>query len=126
MDFWKVPPLSRCGASASRPWAPSLTGRRRCVIPSGQGPVLGWIVPHSSPESAMNAEATPSKGLKITVIILRTLMGLLFLFSSAYYFLKLPVPPLSGDMKTFNDGLMAASRSWLVIQDATTSPVFRS
>lgn len=57
----------------------------------------------------MNAEsATPSKGLKITVIILRTLMGLLFLFSSAYYFLKLPVPPLAGDMKTFNDGLMAS------------------
>ena len=56
----------------------------------------------------MNAEATPSKGLKITVIILRTLMGLLFLFSSAYYFLKLPVPPLSGDMKAFNDGLMAS------------------
>ncbi|HZU52704.1 MAG TPA: DoxX family membrane protein [Holophagaceae bacterium] len=57
----------------------------------------------------MNAEATtPSKGLKITVIILRTLMGLLFLFSAAYYFFKLPVPPLTGDMKTFNDGLMAS------------------
>ncbi len=58
----------------------------------------------------MNAEATPSKGLKITVIILRTLMGLLFLFASITYFLKLitppPLPP--GDMKTFNEGLMAA------------------
>ena len=56
----------------------------------------------------MTTEATPNKALKITVIILRTLMGLLFLFSSAYYFLKLPVPPLSGDMKAFNDGLMAS------------------
>lgn len=57
----------------------------------------------------MTAEATPSKGLKITVILLRTLMGLLFLFSSAYYFLKLPVPVLPpGDLKTFNDGLVAA------------------
>jgi uncharacterized membrane protein YphA (DoxX/SURF4 family) len=58
----------------------------------------------------MNASATtPSKGLKITVIILRTLMGLLFLFSAGYYFFKLPVPALPpGDMKTFNDGLIAS------------------
>ena len=43
------------------------------------------------------------------MIILRTLMGLLFLFASITYFFKLiPVPPLTGDMKTFNDGLMAS------------------
>jgi uncharacterized membrane protein YphA (DoxX/SURF4 family) len=57
----------------------------------------------------MNAEATPGKSLKITVIILRTLMGLLFLFASITYFLKVgPQPQLTGDMKTFNDGLMAS------------------
>ncbi|HEU4952860.1 MAG TPA: hypothetical protein VFT46_12995 [Holophagaceae bacterium] len=57
----------------------------------------------------MTAEAIPSKAFRISVIILRTLMGLLFLFSSAYYFLNLPVPPLPpGDLKTFNDGLVAA------------------
>lgn len=66
----------------------------------------------------MNAEATPSKGLKITVIILRTLMGLLFFLGAAAYFLAMAFPhsqlaaamspPLTGDMKTFNDGLMAS------------------
>ena len=58
----------------------------------------------------MNAEATaPGKGMKITMIVLRTLMGLLFLFASITYFFKLvPTPPLAGDMKTFNDGLMAS------------------
>jgi putative oxidoreductase len=58
----------------------------------------------------MNAEATaPGKGMKITMIVLRTLMGLLFLFASITYLFKLfPTPPLAGDMKTFNDGLMAS------------------
>ncbi len=58
----------------------------------------------------MNAEATPGKGLKITVIVFRTLMGLLFLFSSITYFLHLitppPIPP--GPLKAFNDGIEAA------------------
>ena len=58
----------------------------------------------------MNAEATPSKGLKITVLILRTLMGLLLLFGSITYLFHLitppPMPP--GDLKTFNEGLMAS------------------
>lgn len=36
-------------------------------------------------------------------------MGLLFLFSSIAYFAKLfPEPELSGDMRTFNEGLKAA------------------
>ena len=58
----------------------------------------------------MNASAaTPGKGLKITMIVFRTLMGLLFLFASITYFFKLvPTPPLTGDMKTFNDGVMAS------------------
>ena len=67
----------------------------------------------------MNAEAaTPGKGLKITMILLRTLMGLLFLLGAIAYFLamffphsglaKSMAPPLQGDMKTFNDGLMAS------------------
>lgn len=54
----------------------------------------------------MNA---PSKALKITMVILRTLMGLLFLFASiTYLFHLITPPPLTGDMKTFNDGLMAS------------------
>jgi uncharacterized membrane protein YphA (DoxX/SURF4 family) len=47
--------------------------------------------------------------MKIAVIIVRVLMGLLFLFSSVVYLFKLfPVPPMEGDMKTFNDGLTAS------------------
>jgi putative oxidoreductase len=47
--------------------------------------------------------------MKIAVIIVRVLLGLLFLFSSVVYLLQLfPVPPLQGDMKTFNDGLTAS------------------
>ena len=57
----------------------------------------------------MNAKAAPSNGLKITVLILRTLMGLLFLFASITYFFHLITPPpATGDVKTFNDGMMAA------------------
>lgn len=47
--------------------------------------------------------------MKIAVIIVRTLMGLLFLFASITYLFKLITPPpLTGDMKVFNDGLEAA------------------
>ena len=68
----------------------------------------------------MNAEATtPGKGLKITMIILRTLMGLLFLFASITYFMMtlaphsyvaqhMTQPPTTGAVKTFNDGIEAA------------------
>ena len=58
----------------------------------------------------MNAATTPGKGMKITMIVLRTLMGLLFLFASITYLFKLIVPPPMppGDLKTFNEGLMAA------------------
>ncbi|WP_460679960.1 DoxX family protein [Mucilaginibacter koreensis] len=44
--------------------------------------------------------------MKITMIIVRTLMGLLLLFASVTYFFKLvPVPPVTGDAKIYNDGL---------------------
>ena len=66
----------------------------------------------------MTAEATPSKAFKITVIILRTLMGLLFFLGAVAYFAALAMPhsqlaasmnpPMSGDSKTFMDGLMAS------------------
>lgn len=47
--------------------------------------------------------------MKIAVIIFRTLIGLIFLFSSLTYFLNL-VPPaeLTGNIKTFMDGLTAS------------------
>ena len=47
--------------------------------------------------------------MKIAVTIVRVLLGLLFLFSSVSYFLNLfPEPELSGDLKTFNEGIKAA------------------
>lgn len=47
--------------------------------------------------------------MKIAVIIVRVLMGLMFLFASIAYFFKL-IPPqeLSGPMKLFNEGLTAS------------------
>lgn len=47
--------------------------------------------------------------MKWAVIIVRSLMGLLFLFASVTYLFKLVTPPpLTGAMKTFNDGLVAS------------------
>ena len=47
--------------------------------------------------------------MKWAVIVVRSLMGLLFLFASITFFFKLITPPpLTGAMKTFNDGLMAS------------------
>lgn len=48
--------------------------------------------------------------MKYAVIIVRTLIGLLFLFASVTYFLNVmpPPPELSGDTKTFMDGLAAS------------------
>ena len=44
--------------------------------------------------------------MKIALIIIRSLMGLLFLFSSITFLFKLfPPPELTGAMKTFNSGL---------------------
>jgi putative oxidoreductase len=47
--------------------------------------------------------------MKIVTIIIRSLIGLLLLFASTSYFLHLfPEPPLSGNMKLFNDGIKAS------------------
>lgn len=52
--------------------------------------------------------------MRIAVIVVRTLMGLLFLFASIAYFLNtfivevFPKPELTGNMKVFNDGLEAS------------------
>jgi putative oxidoreductase len=47
--------------------------------------------------------------MKIAVIIIRILMGLLFLFASIAFFLKLmPQPELQGDMKLYMTGMAAS------------------
>ncbi|MFM9825716.1 DoxX family protein [Flavobacterium sp.] len=48
--------------------------------------------------------------MKITIIIIRTLIGLLFLFTSIGFFLKLmPEPELTGNFKAFQVGLVASN-----------------
>lgn len=43
------------------------------------------------------------------MLIVRTLVGLLFIFASVTYFLNLvPQPELTGNLKTFNEGLAAS------------------
>jgi putative oxidoreductase len=47
--------------------------------------------------------------MKITLVIVRSLMGLLFLFSSITFLFKLITPPEpTGAMKIFSDGLAAS------------------
>jgi putative oxidoreductase len=47
--------------------------------------------------------------MKITTVIVRTLMGLLYLFASIVFLFKLmPQPELTGANKTFMDGIMAS------------------
>jgi putative oxidoreductase len=50
--------------------------------------------------------------MKIAMIIVRTLMGLLFLFASISFFLMMmgmfQMPPMEGPVKTFNEGLAAS------------------
>jgi len=47
--------------------------------------------------------------MKIASIIIRSLIGLLLLFASISYFLHLfEEPPLTGNMKIFNDGIKAS------------------
>ena len=47
--------------------------------------------------------------MKIALIIVRTLMGLLFLFGSITFLFKLfPMPEMSGNIKVFMDGINAS------------------
>lgn len=47
--------------------------------------------------------------MKIAIIIVRALIGLLFLFASVTYFLNLvPEPELTGKMKLFSEGIAAS------------------
>ena len=47
--------------------------------------------------------------MKIAAIIVRTLMGLLFLFASITFLFKLITPPpMTGALKIFNDGMEAS------------------
>src|SRR5262245_49071131 len=47
--------------------------------------------------------------MKIAMIIVRTLMGLLFIFGSVTYFFNLiQAPPMEGALKSFNEGLAAS------------------
>ena len=47
--------------------------------------------------------------MKIAVIIVRVLLGALFLFGSVAFFLKLfPQPEMQGNMKLFNEGIAAS------------------
>lgn len=51
----------------------------------------------------------PNQYMRIATIIIRILVGLIFLMASITYFLKLvEVPPMEGDVKTFNEGIAAA------------------
>ena len=47
--------------------------------------------------------------MKIVMVIVRTLMGLLFIFGSVAYFFNLVTPPpMEGAIKSFNEGLAAS------------------
>ena len=50
--------------------------------------------------------------MKIAMIVVRTLMGLLFIFASVTYFMMIfgmfPTPPMEGPIKTFNEGLASS------------------
>lgn len=55
--------------------------------------------------------------MKIAMIIVRTLMGLLFLFASITFFFGLITPPpMTGITKTFNEGLYAVGYFFPVLK----------
>src|SRR5215212_2687788 len=57
--------------------------------------------------------------MKIAMLIVRTLMGLLFVFGSVvYFFILFTPPPMEGAIKSFNEGL-AASGYFFTLLKAT-------
>jgi putative oxidoreductase len=55
--------------------------------------------------------------MKIAVIIVRTLLGLLFLFASITYFFNLiQPPPMTGAVKAFNEGLAGTGYFFTVVK----------
>ena len=58
--------------------------------------------------------------MKIAMIIVRTLLGLLFLFASTTYVLLVmgvfPVPPMEGAVKTFNEGLAVTGYFFILLK----------
>ncbi len=55
--------------------------------------------------------------MKIAMIVVRTLMGLLFLFASITVLFHLgPKPELTGAVKTFNEGLDATGYFWYLLK----------
>lgn len=58
--------------------------------------------------------------MKIAMIIVRTLLGLLFLFASTTYVLLVmgvfPAPPMEGAVKTFNEGLAVTGYFFILLK----------
>jgi uncharacterized membrane protein YphA (DoxX/SURF4 family) len=60
-------------------------------------------------ESAFKTSSKGEAPVKTATVIVRVLLGLLFLFASITYFFQLiDPPPATGSVKTFNDGLDAS------------------
>ena len=55
--------------------------------------------------------------MKIATIVIRVLLGLLLVFGSVTFFLKLyPVPEMQGNLKLFNEGLAASGYVMQVVK----------
>jgi uncharacterized membrane protein YphA (DoxX/SURF4 family) len=59
--------------------------------------------------------------MKIAIIIVRTLVALMFLFAGVTYFAAVffhafAMPPVTGNMKTFNDGLAASGYLMMLVK----------
>ena len=55
--------------------------------------------------------------MKIAMLIVRTLLGLLFLFASVTFLFNLiPPPPMEGPINTFNQGLAASGYFFILLK----------